>query len=137
MLTESKTSNETNTGSPNSKFFPVSDGNNIISEAWDVIKTKDTQITKKRAKEILFQIQNILNEFHQLHFNIGYIPKLHAFLPDDDSILIEWVLDDFRLGFTIEPSLDESGWYLVTNEDLGSINAYGYLRDTNLKTILI
>jgi hypothetical protein len=37
---------------------------------------------------------------------------------ENGSVLLEWVFPDFRIGFNIEPTSEESGWYMVSNKRL-------------------
>lgn len=68
-------------------------------------------------------IKDIVFTFRQFNFNIENLPKIYAFNLEDGSLLIEWIFDDLRIGFNIEPIKTESSWYLVTNKNLGEINA--------------
>lgn len=55
-------------------------------------------------------------------------PCLHVFIVDGGSILIEYSFSNLlRVGFNIETDQQNSGWYVVSNEALGGITAYGYI----------
>lgn len=136
-FSDEKIANETISGSAVVKYFFLDNRINVISEALNKIKLKENSITKNRAKEILLNIQKLLEEFANANMNVWDIPNLRAFLPDDDSILMEWQFSNYRLGFSVEPSLEESGWYLVTDKDMGSINASGFIGDGDLKPLLL
>ena len=62
------------------------------------------------------------------------LPPIRAFKPDDGSLLVEWMSDHWRIGFTIEPEplAAEAGWYLVTDELLGNLRAYGDLNAVDI-----
>ena len=51
-------------------------------------------------------------------------------------MLIEWIFENFRVGFTIEKNSEESGWYLVSGKNLGQINAYGNLNKADDEKLL-
>ena len=72
--------------------------------------------------------------FQTQGFDLGHLPNLLAFDVEDGSILIEWIFDDFRVGFGIEPTLSESSWYLVSNIRLGDINLAGEMPKNELET---
>jgi hypothetical protein len=55
---------------------------------------------------------------------------------EDGVILIEWMFPHFRLGFSIEPTEAESGWYFVSDETAGSVNACGALGERGTSTAL-
>lgn len=43
----------------------------------------------------------------------GELPALSAVALEDGSTLLEWTFSDRRLGFTLEPEAEASGWYFV------------------------
>lgn len=52
---------------------------------------------------------------------------------DDGSVLIEWIAESFRIGFSIEPDFEESSWYVVDNKDL---TEGGYIFSEKARSIL-
>lgn len=64
------------------------------------------------------------------------LPSIRAVEREDNSLLIEWIFDNFRIGFSIEQKVQESGWYLVTGDKLGNIFAYGGLISENLSKLI-
>ena len=54
----------------------------------------------------------------------------------DDSISIEWIFDEFRIGIGIETDKRESGWYLISSKDAGGIDAIGSLVDVDLAVLI-
>ncbi len=88
---------------------------------------------KQRAEHILNQIQKIITYFTCIGFDLNAIPKIHAFTYEsDEAILLEWIFKEYRIGFSFEEIISESGWYLVTNKGLGEISASGFLTDDDL-----
>jgi len=55
------------------------------------------------------------------------LPPIHAFTPEDGSLLIEWTATHWRIGFSVEQDTKDAGWYLVSDELAGNIRAYGNL----------
>ena len=43
-------------------------------------------------------------------------PYLHR--EEDGTINAEWLAKDFSFGFTIAPTLEESGWYFVSKQHI-------------------
>jgi hypothetical protein len=41
------------------------------------------------------------------------LPPVSAVALEDGSVLLEWTFPDRRLGFTLEPKAEASGWYFV------------------------
>ena len=52
---------------------------------------------------------------------------------EDGSLIMEWVNDQYRVGFGIGPTVEESSWFLVTKEELGSLSYSGMLQSEDLK----
>jgi hypothetical protein len=53
------------------------------------------------------------------------LPRL-SFTPfDDNTLLIEWIFRDFRIGFSIDKIAVDSNWYLVTNEKFKELTQSG------------
>lgn len=82
----------------------------------------------KEAQEILEELKNRLSKV-EINGNLAFID---VFESDDESILIEWIFDKYRIGINIEPDKEESGWFLVSDKSAGGINALGYLENTNI-----
>jgi len=61
---------------------------------------------------------------------------LRAILSEDGSLQIEWLRPDRRLGFTIEPNQDDSGWYYASSRTAGGRCASGSLAVLNVKQLL-
>ena len=129
--------NETIGGNINIHFFPIPHESKIFQHARETIKLTENQDVANESTNLLLLIQDVLKNFQLMEFDIGYIPQLRAFNVDDGSVLLEWVYKDFRLGFTIEPISQESGWYIITNEKLGNISASGYLFNDNKNPIIL
>lgn len=101
----------------------------------------------KRAIGILSQIENpgiaeqlvsllsiidvIVNRIVEHEgIDLSYIPLLNAHIEEDGSVLLEWVFPDFRIGFNIEPNPNDSGWHLVSGNNLRNRTESGQLVDT-------
>jgi hypothetical protein len=121
-------------------FFPMTESSILIESAWQIVcQTRDQNVSKEAGK-LLDMIQEAIISLQPLRrfgIELSHLPPLQAFNVDDGSILIEWIFDDFRVGFSIEPDPKDSGWYLVSNENLGTINASGYTSDTNLRKVIL
>lgn len=40
----------------------------------------------------------------------------HVFIPNDNSILLEWIFKGTRFGISLENRVSESGWFFVTRD---------------------
>ena len=104
--------------------------NIIVLSLNTITKTKNKEVAKETQK-LLFIIQKTIFLFKHAGFDLSNVPPLHTINVDDGSVLIEWIFNDFRIGFSIEPNKEDSSWYLVSNKKLGEINISGYI-STNI-----
>ncbi|MCL4262231.1 MAG: hypothetical protein KJ069_03415 [Anaerolineae bacterium] len=105
----------------------------LFSNTWRVVEQIENQEVARGARELLRIIEELVSILRETGFDLNNLPPLHAFLVNDGSILFEWISSDFRVGFSVEPDLNESGWYLVSNKRLGEISASGYLEGADIE----
>lgn len=86
---------------------------------------------KIKALKILDDVDKVINQVDLKEF-----PPIYAFITEDNSLLIEWISPNWRIGFTIEQNEQESGWYLVSNQSNGNIRAYGDLEGVDLQWLV-
>jgi hypothetical protein len=116
------------------KYVAHSENRGIVSDALLKIRLLTNKNQFNQAYKVLKAIQEIINILHESAFDLSAIPHLKAFIiEDDNSVLIEWIFNDFRIGFNIEDNIHESGWYLMTNGKFGDISASGYIKNSNIK----
>ena len=129
--------NETLGGQIASQFLPLPVDHNLIRPAWKAVWLTENQEIANEARRVLLVIQETITTFQHFRFDLSYLPELRAFNVDDGSILIEWIFDDFRVGFSIGPDMQESSWYLVSSKNLGEISASGYIPKTDIKDLIL
>jgi hypothetical protein len=64
------------------------------------------------------------------------LPPINAVVADDGSALLEWILPDMRIGFTIETDVSESGWFLVSSSGVSNVAASGVLNADGQQELL-
>ena len=106
------------------RFLPLSVPY-LTKPAWSSVGQVENQKVADEATRILGIITETSLTFQRRGIDLARLPQLHAFSVQDGSILIEWIFDDFRVGFSIEPIPSESSWYLVSNAKLGDISVAG------------
>lgn len=114
-------------GSLSGKFLPINIESNLIEQALRTLENVGDQEIYSRAKRILISLQEKVNELIPYRIDLYYLPPIRAAIMEDRSVLLEWIYDDFRIGFSVEQIEEESGWYLVTNQKYGAISASGYI----------
>jgi len=83
----------------------------------------------EQVVELLSTLRSMLGIVQQRRGDLDHIPPLHASLGEGDSVLLEWIFPDFRIGFNVEPNPDDSGWHLVSDKNLDELTMSGRLRD--------
>ncbi|NQU35619.1 MAG: hypothetical protein HQ521_20525 [Bacteroidetes bacterium] len=119
-------------------FLVILDNSKLLGELWQIIDRVDNVETRNKVCELVYSFQEIILLTKRLGIDISYLPKVKAFLnTDDESLLVEWIFSDFRIGFTLETNDLESGWYLVSNSNLGSINVSGDINKVALGGLVL
>lgn len=99
----------------NNKIYQIS--NNIIHNK--VI------LFTKCFMDVLRKFENTLNIFPLFTMN-----------EDEDSVFLEWVFKDFRIGFTFCENDEESMWFMVTNRNLEELTVSGDLKEKDYNSII-
>jgi hypothetical protein len=81
-------------------------------------------------------IEEIVRALMATGVEVQNLPPVRASLEEDGSVLIEWMTQDFRLGFNIEPNPTDSGWYVVTSKRIGETGAHGFLSSTDKANLI-
>jgi len=109
----------------------------LLEKAWSAIPEIENQEIAAEATRLLTAIDQTVQTFQESRVDLSGVPPLQLFRPDDGSILFEWIFDDFRVGFSIEPNPEESSWYLVSTPNLGEISASGRLTGIEIKMLTV
>jgi hypothetical protein len=95
-------------------------------------------------KQIAGQADNLIRAINQAIFalqlagnDILSIPNVRPSISENGSVAFEWILPDFRFGFSIESASDESGWYVATSKRLGDVGAYGLLKNLSAEHLAL
>jgi hypothetical protein len=107
----------------------------VLASAWELTTSLCASSVGKQAKILLESIQEWL-VFPRTQPEAGNLPELHSRLVEDGSVLFEWVLPQLRLGFGLEEDPSDSGWFLVTGDELGSISASGRIEGADLPRLV-
>ena len=124
---------ETYSDRSDSQFLSLS-VQSLITPAWGAVRQVEDEQVADEARRILSIIAETVLISQKRGVDLEHLPHLHAFDVQDGSILIEWIFDDFRVGFSIEPIPSESSWYLVSNAKLGDIGESGYISQDESET---
>lgn len=108
----------------------------LIQQALDTVCQTKNQQTRSQAIRLLTTMQRVVRSLQQAGVDLVHVPSLQAGTWGDDSLLIEWVFPDFRVGFGIEPNVNDSSWYLVSNDRLEEVSASGHIPKANLENLV-
>jgi hypothetical protein len=108
----------------------------IIEPVLPVLKeTGDTGVVDE-ATGLISLIKKLMIGLQYLDFDIGKFPPLNAVCLADDSLLIEWIFQAFRIGFVVEIKKEDSSWYLVSTINKTDFNESGRLADTDKEQLV-
>lgn len=117
-------------------FYKLPNNADIFSQAIIEYQKIENSYVKKSTLKLLLTFQKtILNILKQIDFS-GHLPPLILQFLEDNSVLVEWIFKDFRIGFVIESDVAKSSWYLVSNSNLEEASASGILNLDNCELIL-
>jgi len=121
-----------------------------LGDIFEEIEEKSDEIQNKRVKENLSVLMSKLNKnlksYSKHSFSYNYLDNplipLSIDINEDDTVFLEWIFNDFRIGFNVSDEADKSTWFLVTNDksfkDIqtrqGSLS--GNKMDTALNTLI-
>jgi hypothetical protein len=119
-------------GSGLTNFIPLRLEQDITKHAREIIRLISETSISEEALRVLNTIRN-----HLVHIQIAKIlPPIRAVLAEDGSLLLEWIFNNFRIGFSIEQEIRDSGWYFVSKETYGGINASGLLDRVDIEPLI-
>jgi len=109
---------------------------NILINASDAIRRITDPEKQRDVVKFLLSVQNILLTNRFALDSIGSLPPLRININEDDSVLVEWIFRDFRIGFSIETDRSQSNWYLVSNQNLNQVDFSGLLSLQDIDELL-
>lgn len=118
------------------RFFIPRKESDIISNALLSVDQLKSELMVSTAINILLSIQSTANAFRESKACPDILPQVRTVAPDDGSILIEWIFDNFRINFNIEEDYRQSSWHLISN-NMGDVSASGYIQLEDIETINI
>ncbi|MBW8003312.1 MAG: hypothetical protein FVQ80_15080 [Planctomycetes bacterium] len=118
------------------KYISTGPSSRPTRDAWGKLASVSDKEVAASAERLMLDIQSIIDTFHKSGIETSTMPTLQVFSPDDGSVLLEWSTDIFKVGLTVEPKADDSGWYFVSSKALGEIAASGFVSEINTKRLV-
>jgi hypothetical protein len=108
-----------------------------IFKKWHEIDVIGNQNVKKQTEKFFKHFQYLLFVNKDKLNAIGSLPILAINLIDDNSMLVEWIFKDFRIGFSFEDNENDSSWYLASNQKFSDASASGSIKENELDDLLL
>lgn len=113
---------------------------NPVSQSMNVFGNIVGEIVKIQNLFIRSQIINFVGEFTRilkaLENSSNYFPPF-IMIEEEDSVFLEWVFKDFRVGFTFCENEDESMWFIISNRNLRELSFSGDLKMSDYYSIIV
>jgi len=116
-----------------SRYFSIKSiyQNNLTKLAREDLLGIDNRQVAKQATVILDILESQLQ-----YYDFTILPSIRVAELGDGGIILEWIFENFRMGFNLETNHDKSGYFLVSKESAGEIRSSGYLKGLKLETII-
>ena len=105
---------------------------NIFTEA---INQSISTLVDSDVKSQTVEILSLLDENIKMFSNES-IPPIYLSELEDNSVIVEWIAQPFRLGFNIEKDRNETGYFLVSDKLAGGVRQLGNLNGLDLDTVI-
>lgn len=105
----------------------------VIGNVVKSLKDIPTKAVQEYAVQFCQSFQEVLIAALERNKVSAGLPALSPSILEDGSFLIQWVFKDFRIGFSIEPIIEESSWYMVKFSKFNEVQSSGPLILDSLK----
>lgn len=122
----------------NQEYFVVLPENiDILREVRNKIGAIKDGPAKEDARKFVLEVQSVLISLAEKQHISNKLPVMAIHEMDDDSVLLEWALKDFRIGFSFEANNNHSTWFLFADKKLKLFDAAGHLNVDETKPLII
>jgi hypothetical protein len=108
----------------------------ITEQARAILPKVINQQMSQVIKNLIIIIEEVTSKFAATGYDINLLPPLIASISEDKSVSLNWISPDYRIGFNIEPNVNDSSWFLITTKHLNENGAYGSLSQLNDRDIV-
>jgi hypothetical protein len=110
---------------------------NEAREENEVVSLAREFILENANEGLLAQVEPFLDAFDAMGEPLLSmdLPPLGVSIPEQNTILIEWVLPRLRVGLFFEEAAEESSWYILSRNIDKELNAWGYLSTTGTEEL--
>ncbi len=119
---------------PEKDLFPASAWPRWISHAArGVLLTASNPAVRERVRPIVSRLRDLARSLPE---SIVEESELWADESPEGSVHLEWLFANVRVGFTVEPQVDETHWYVVSRTDDGPSLQHGLISKSEWPDIL-
>jgi hypothetical protein len=110
---------------------------NVIAKAVELIPSIKNSVVQKQTIKVLSVLNSSLLEAAGDTDIANRLPMMHLVEREDQSILLEWNFESFRIGFAIETQPEDSNYFIISEDkDAGSFSAETYRFRNNYEEII-
>ena len=117
----------------NKYYDAISISKDVFNNIFKQIKNIENIILKEKLIKFTNVFISILSE---VKGKSNWLPPFILTI-EEDSLFLEWVFKDFRVGFTISVNEDESMWFMITNKNLEELSVSGDLKSSEYYSVII
>ena len=112
------------------------DVENLFNHVYQELMQVKNEELKNKSLNFLMKLNNAVNE----HWYIEAIKQsilYPSYNEDFEEFFLEWIYKEFRIGINISLIEEQNYWYLVSDKNVGSINARGSLVLDSVEKLLL
>ena len=124
-------------GAINVRFSPIRRTADTSNTVWESIRQIRDSRLKDTAEKLVQAIEEGLEILAASGKDLGLLPPIGAFRPEDGSFLLELASRNVRVGFSLEQKAEESSWYFVSLTDHGQAGISNPIHSSNLQKLAV
>jgi hypothetical protein len=88
----------------------------VLSKLSEAVVSLSNADVKKHTFDVLNMLNSSLREINNYSNLSNYLSRINVIEQIDSAALIEWSFQNFRVGFSIEPDMNESSYFIVSED---------------------
>ena len=105
----------------------------ILEKIIPSVSLVENKVLKQRLNNFLSVFVGIINSFENTS---NYLPPININI-EEDSLFLEWIFKDFRIGFTLCIEDTESMWFLITKKNMEELSVSGDFESNEYRPIIV
>lgn len=113
------------------RSFSLGGGSSPIRKVKAIIPQVENKTVVEQIEKLLLVIDTMIKSLQVDRPDLRNIPALIPNIEENGAVSIDWTFPDFRIGFNLEVNPADSGWHLLSNENLDELTMSGQLKNFN------